>query len=200
MKRPDALVILSGDALSTVSLFLQPEPERVAGWRLIALDNRARRHHARAITLAAETLGLVRLVDDHLPALGSDPVGRSTLLMTAGLIAARLGAGRVVDPVLSGGDLDVMAAEVERAHLVEDLLARDGRRVAFDQPLLDLTLTDVALLAIDLAIPEALMRLCDDPESDVGCGRCAGCRSWSGALAAVRSSAAVAGNLSADTC
>lgn len=177
MKTPETLVIADGDWPTAVAVYLQPDLGSVALW---AAEESGAIGPARGrVTRRLAETARVPLIDRPASWL---TVGRSATLMAAALEAHRFGATRVVDPVMVEGDPETMAREVERAQLVEGLLESDGIRIVLDQPLVDLTAAQVAVLAIDQGLPAALAWVCDEDASRP-CGGCDRCRHWAGAFA-----------------
>src|SRR5690606_15725661 len=102
---------------------------------------------------------------------------RTAVLMMAAMAGYRVGASRIVDPVMVDGDLSTMAREVERGQLIEGLLEADGVRLVFDQPLVDLTAAQTAHLALDLGLADSLAWPCEKAEPAL-CGVCSECQRW----------------------
>lgn len=177
MKTPETLVMADGTWPTAVALYLQPELRTIA---LLAADESGPVGPAVArVTRQLAETACVPLIDRPAAWLTA---GRTAALMAAALTARRIGATRIIDPVMVNGDLDAMACEVERVQLIEGLLESDGIRIVFDQLLVDLTAAQVAVLARDQGLPPALVWVCEQ-NATRPCGTCSSCRLWTEAFA-----------------
>jgi hypothetical protein len=183
-----ALIIDDGSPCALVATLLEQAPEAATLWMTGA--GRAR---ANASQRRVALLGLAGLERAHLGAIEDDErtagIESARLLLAAGAAAVRLGATRIVWPVSLGEDLHQMAAAADRVRAVERVLdiETDPERkpVRFDMPLLDLTIEQVADLAIDLDAPAEGAWWCEH-EGAGPCGACPSCESWQQALQRAR--------------
>ncbi|MFG0285536.1 MAG: hypothetical protein ACF8R7_14050 [Phycisphaerales bacterium JB039] len=149
---PDAAVLSDGDLPALICAWLAAEqgptlvmPAAPAG----GLPHPAR----RAVEAAADLLGAELL---EAPPLTAE-AGPSALLLTAAAAATGTGARRLLWPVV-GENLTDMAREADRALLVSRLVALDARpageaALEIEAPLLDLTDSQIAEMALDLDVP-----------------------------------------------
>jgi hypothetical protein len=132
-----------------------------------ALSADARLSQSRAVTLQAQTLGVGLLADDIKPlaavAAHADNAEREGIeLLSVLLLAARLGCQRVVWPVSAGEgeaiDIDRLSNITDRALVASKLaslcsVARVAMGISLETPLVDLTDSQLAELALDADAP-----------------------------------------------
>ena len=188
------LIIDDGGPAALVACLLEPSPERASLWfdwrgparprRIVASRRRAELLGMHAIDFAAES--------SHADGVAAG-IESARRLLAAGAAAVRGGCSRIVWPVVLGHDLTLMSGAADRVHAVERVLDLETNPAAppirFDLPLLDLTLEQVADLAIDLDAPGEAAWWCEH-EGETPCGACPSCQSWSGALERARFGAA----------
>ncbi|MFG0275145.1 MAG: 7-cyano-7-deazaguanine synthase [Phycisphaerales bacterium] len=183
-----ALIIDDGSPCALVATLLEQAPEGITLWSMGAGDARASASRRRVALLGlagVERIDAAMGLDDERTA----GVESARLLLAAGAAAIRLGAARLVWPVALGDDLRAMGAAADRVRAVERLLDLetdpDTKPLRFDLPLLDLTLEQVADLAIDLDAPAEGAWWCEH-EGAGPCGACPSCESWQRALQQAR--------------
>lgn len=181
------LIIDDGAPAALVATLLQPAPALVTLWHDSAGPAPARRLEASTRRVAALALAGLELAPVH-PAETDDRVAGldgARALLEAAACAVRLGCARIVWPVVLGGDLAGMAGAADRVRAVERLIDletnADTAPIRFDLPLLDLTLHQVADLAIDLDAPADGAWWCEH-EGGAPCAACPSCESWQRAL------------------
>lgn len=172
MSRADELVgvVHDGGLGPLVASLLGDAPDRVVAWcPPLGTDwgeGPMTASHREAVAAQAEALGYARMLhSDHRPIGGVISPGsgleRSALLLSAAADVAGEGCTRLIWPVMCGGDLELLCATTEKAHLIGRLLSIDpagdaGDPITVDTPLADLTRVQVAELAYDLDAPIGL--------------------------------------------
>ncbi len=183
MSEIDTLILADGNWPSVIATYLQADPSRLG---LFVAHSHVKRSRPRqlAIRRLAETVEIPVIEGPDAWLANS----RTAMLMMAALSGHRVGASRVVDPVMVDGDLSAMGREVERGQLIEGLLEADGVRLVFDQPLVDLTAAQAAHLAMDLGLAGSLAWPCEQAEPTF-CGTCGECRRWHHAFSTAQAAA-----------
>ncbi len=182
-RQQSLLVITDGGVASLVACLLNDDPERICAWvpppGSPSIDSPGisiSQEHRESAREQAELLGLRTLVVSGSVTLGADrPAGPGSaeslpppaVLMLAMQDAARLGCDIVLWPVVCGADLDDLVGVAETARLVTRLMDLPGRAGAataprlagtlrMETPLADLSVEQVAALALDLDAPTHL--------------------------------------------
>lgn len=177
------LVISDGGVASLVACLLNDQPEQVSAWvpppGAGSIDSPAvpiGQEHRESAREQAELLGLRTLVVSGAVTLGTDRQSKTSgadvlptpvVLMLAMQEAARVGCDIVLWPVVCGADLDDLVGVAETARLVTRLADLPGRAGSTDSnrlagslrmetPLADLSVEQVAALALDLDAPTHL--------------------------------------------
>ncbi len=165
-----SLVMLDGSLPGLVCCALGEVPEELVGWFPGAGKDLGEGTmggaHLEAIEHQGELMGLGELVIERGKAgrsghateqMGMGGSGTSVLLLEACYEAARRGCGRVVWGVHYGADLDGVFTAAEQAGLVGRLatleLGGTGEGIRIETPLLDLSETQIAEMALDLDVP-----------------------------------------------
>lgn len=189
--RDRALLIDDAGPAALVAALLEPEPARVRLWCVRGVGAPSRRLDASR--RRAELLGLEGVDVAGTPSPNADErtvgIESARTLLAAAARAVETDRTRVVWPAALGDDLSQMAAAADRVRAVERLLdlETDPTRapIRFDLPLLDLTLDQVADLAIDLDAPGEGAWWCEH-NGKAPCGACSACESWQAALQRAR--------------
>jgi len=185
------LIIDDGGPAALVACLLEPSPERASlwfDWRGPARSKRTGASRRRAELLGMHAIDFApepRTADEGVDA----GIESARALLGAGAAAARGGCRRIVWPVVVGHDITLMSAAADRVRAVQRVLDLETNPAAapirFDLPLLDLTLEQVADLAIDLDAPGEAAWWCEH-EGETPCGACHSCESWHNALQRAR--------------
>lgn len=150
--------MIDGGGLSgLVACATHPSPERLRLWRPGPADDPAReRQIAEALRKRADAYGIGDVLVGE--GVGPGPLRATRALLAACEQALRLGCGGVLWPVHHGEDTRTMCAEADRARLLGFLVGVDAggvraRPPAIETPYLDLTLIQIADLAVDTDVP-----------------------------------------------
>jgi len=186
-----ALLIDDAGPAALVASLLEPDPGRVRLWCIQGGPAQSRRLNASRRRAALLGLEGVDVAGGPIPDADERTTGieSARTLLAAAARAVETDRARILWPVALGDDLSQMAAAADRVRAVERLLdlETDPTRapIRFDLPLLDLTLDQVADLAIDLDAPGEGAWWCKH-DGEGPCGACSACESWQAALQRAR--------------
>jgi len=179
------LVIDNGDLPSSVALFLEGDWKRIVLWHPQATSANA----AKRVEIVRAHAAMLGVEEPTVWAPNSANMSRATaqashVLFAAAAEAARLRCGRVVWPVSANAEGQSMRREITRAAMVQSLAELDDpvNAFRFDLPLIDLTDSQVAEIALEHSVGAAHAWICDSG-GNAWCDVCAGCRRWRGAFA-----------------
>ncbi|MFG0256471.1 MAG: 7-cyano-7-deazaguanine synthase [Phycisphaerales bacterium JB043] len=182
-QEPRTLLIDDGGVLSLLAGYLQPEQTVAHVW-LSWSHGASLAHRHNASKRHATLLGATWSQNDFpypmvSPASeSSHGLELSRMLMSAGSVASERGCDRVIWATCHGEDVEGMSRDVDRARLIEHVwnldMTGDEPSLLLELPLVDLTLPQLADLAIDLEVP---LDACWDclGDNDQTCGACPGC-------------------------
>lgn len=157
---PDRTLVLDGGGLAgLLACAAHPSPDRLTLWRpapLSEADPAREGLIAEAIRKRAEAYGVGEVLVGETVSPG--PLRSTRVLLAACEEALRLGCASVLWPVHHGEDTRTMCAEADRARLLGLLVGVDAsggqaRTPALDTPYLDMTLHQIADLAVDSDVP-----------------------------------------------
>jgi hypothetical protein len=178
------LIIDEGDLPSLVVAALQGRPAGLVVYHPRGTDPAAGRRESAA-RWHAEALGVERLLVETVAEAAPD-LAESCLLVRAAAVACGSGCNRVVWSRQVGPDPGPVAQAAERAVLVS-ALAQVGcapgaeERLVIELPVVDLADAQLADLAEELGAPMRAFWPCFGG-GERPCGRCDGCRRWTGAF------------------
>lgn len=155
----DALLLSSGDLASFASLLSLRRPDLT----LIA-PTAGDADALRIIERQAELAG-ARMLDEPIEPT-HDNFAETRMLLDACSLARANRCARVVWPIFCAAEVDPIALALDRARLVSTLAALDARPrgLPIDTPVLDLTESQLADLAIDVGVPSQAGWLVDANE------------------------------------